>query len=133
MTPEIFESEYNLCLIIWKEEPISTSELVKIAKEKLKWQRTTTYTVVKRLCERKIMQNNNGIVTSLISKKEAQISRVDQMIDKTFEGSLPSFINAFVSSRKINADELKEIEEFSHFFSTETLCKVVFERDKENG
>ncbi|MCI6699796.1 MAG: BlaI/MecI/CopY family transcriptional regulator [Solobacterium sp.] len=111
MTPEIFESEYNLCLIIWKEEPISTSELVKIAKEKLKWQRTTTYTVVKRLCERNIMQNNNGIVTSLISKKEAQISRVDQMIDKTFEGSLPSFINAFVSSRKINADELKEIEE----------------------
>ena len=110
MTPEIFESEYNLCLIIWEKEPISTIELVKIAKEKLNWQRTTTYTVVKRLCERKVLQNNSGTVTSLVSKKEAQISRMDEMIDKTFEGSLPSFINAFASSKKINEKDLEEIE-----------------------
>ena len=110
MTPEIFESEYTLCLIIWKKEPLRTPELVKIAKEKLKWQRTTTYTVVKRLCERKVLQNNSGTVTSLVSKKEAQISRMDEMIDKTFEGSLPSFINAFASSKKINEKDLEEIE-----------------------
>ena len=110
MTPEIFESEYNLCLIIWEEEPVATSKLIKIAKEKLGWQRTTTYTVVKRLCDRGVLLNNNGTVTSLISKKEAQISRVDELIDKTFEGNLPSFINAFASSKKISKEDLKEIE-----------------------
>ena len=121
MTPEIFESEYNLCLIIWEKEPISTTELVKIAKEKLKWQRTTTYTVVKRPCERKVLQNNSGTVTSLVSKKEAQISRMDEMIDKTFEGSLPSFINAFASSKKRN--QKNGIMSFATMF-TKKLKKI---------
>ena len=108
-TPKIFESEYRFCLILWENEPIKSTELAKLCKEKLGWSKTTTYTVIKRLCERCVIQNENTIVTSIVSKEEAQLSELDEMVDKKFEGSLPAFIAAFGRRQSLSDAEIEEI------------------------
>lgn len=108
-TPKIFESEYRFCLILWQNEPIKSTELAKLCKEKLGWSKTTTYTVIKRLCERGVIQNENTIVTSIVSKAEAQLSELDEMVDKKFEGSLPAFIAAFGRRQSLSDAEIEEI------------------------
>ena len=108
-TPKIFESEYRFCLILWENEPIKSTELAKLCKDKLGWSKTTTYTVIKRLCERGVIQNENAIVTSIVSKEEAQLSELDEMVDKKFEGSLPAFIAAFGRRQSLSDAEIEEI------------------------
>ena len=108
-TPKIFESEYRFCLILWENEPVKSTELAKLCKEKLGWSKTTTYTVIKRLCERGVIQNENTIVTSIVSKEEAQLSELDEMVDKKFEGSLPAFIAAFGHRQSLSDAEIEEI------------------------
>ena len=108
-TPKIFESEYRFCLILWENEPIKSTELAKLCKEKLGWSKTTTYTVIKRLCERGVIQNENTIVTSIVSKEEAQLSELDEMVDKKFAGSLPAFIAAFGRRQSLSDAEIEEI------------------------
>ena len=108
-TPKICESEYRFCLILWENEPIKSTELAKLCKEKLGWSKTTTYTVIKRLCERGVIQNENTIVTSIVSKEEAQLSELDEMVDKKFEGSLPAFIAAFGRRQSLSDAEIEEI------------------------
>ncbi len=108
-TPKIFESEYRFCLILWENEPIKSTELAKLCKEKLGWSKTTTYTVIKRLCERGVIQNENTIVTSIVSKEEAQLSELDEMVDKKFEGSVPAFIAAFGRRQSLSDAEIEEI------------------------
>lgn len=108
-TPKIFESEYRFCLILWENEPIKSTELAKLCKEKLGWSKTTTYTVIKRLCERGIIQNENTIVTSIVSKEEAQLSELDEMVDKKFEGSVPAFLAAFGRRQSLSDAEIEEI------------------------
>ena len=108
-TPKIFESEYRFCLILWQNEPIKSTELAKLCKDKLGWTKTTTYTVIKRLCERGVIQNENTIVTSIVSKEEAQLSELDEMVDKKFEGSLPAFIAAFGRRQSLSDAEIEEI------------------------
>ena len=108
-TPKIFESEYRFCLILWENEPIKSAELAKLCKEKLGWTKTTTYTVIKRLCERGVIQNENTIVTSIVSKEEAQLSELDEMVDKKFEGSVPAFIAAFGRRQSLSDAEIEEI------------------------
>ena len=108
-TPKIFESEYRFCLILWQNEPIKSTELAKLCKDKLDWSKTTTYTVIKRLCERGVIQNENTIVTSIVSKAEAQLSELDEMVDKKFEGSLPAFIAAFGRRQSLSDAEIEEI------------------------
>lgn len=107
--PKIFESEYRFCLILWEQEPIRSTELAKLCKEKLGWSKTTTYTVIKRLSERGVLKNENTIVTSLISKEEAQLSELDELVEKRFEGSLPAFITAFARRQELSAAEIEEI------------------------
>ena len=109
-TPKIFESEYRFCLILWETEPVSSRELVRLAAQRLGWKSTTTYTVIKRLSERGVLKNENSVVTSLVSKEEAQASEIDEMMDKTFEGSLPAFIAAFTRRRSITDAELDEVQ-----------------------
>ena len=109
-TPKIFESEYRFCLILWEKEPVTTTELVKLCQEKLEWKRTTTYTVIKRLGERGVLKNENGIVTSLVSKEAAQEAEIDELVEKKFEGSLPAFIAAFTKCRKVSDSEVEEIQ-----------------------
>lgn len=108
-TPKIFESEYRFCLILWENEPIKSSELAKLCKEKLGWSRTTTYTVIKRLSERNIVKNENTIVTSIVSKEEAQNSKIDELIEKNFNGSIPEFISAFTKHQVLTKKDKEEI------------------------
>ena len=107
--PKIFESEYRFCLILWEHEPIKSTELAKLCKEKLDWSKTTTYTVIKRLSERGVVKNENTVVTSLVSKEEAQQSELEELMDKKFEGSLPAFIAAFGRRQSLSEEEIEEI------------------------
>ena len=108
-TPKVFESEYRFCLILWENEPVSCSDLAKICKERLGWSRTTTYTVIKRLGERGVLSNENSVVKSLVSKEEIQASEMDEMMEKTFEGSVPAFIAAFAKREKLSEKDVSEI------------------------
>lgn len=110
-TPKVFESEYRFCLILWEHEPVKSSELVNLCKEQLGWKPTTTYTVIKRLSERGVLKNENTVVTSLISKDEVQAAEIQEMVDKTFEGSLPAFIAAFTKHQKISDTELDKVQQ----------------------
>lgn len=108
--PKVFESEYRFCLILWKNEPVSCAGLAKLCKEELGWSRTTTYTVIKRLTERGVVDNVNSIVTSKVSKEEVQLAEMDEMMEKTFENSLPAFIAAFAKRQELTAAEIEEIQ-----------------------
>lgn len=108
-TPKIFESEYRFCLILWEHQPIKSSELAKLCKQKLDWSKTTTYTVIKRLSERGVVKNESTIVTALISKEEAQLSELDELMEKKFEGSLPAFIAAFGRRQELSEEEIQQI------------------------
>lgn len=108
-TPKIFESEYRFCLILWEHEPIKSTVLAKLCKEKLDWSKTTTYTVIKRLSDRGVIKSENAIVTSVVSKEEAQLSELDDLMDKKFEGSLPAFIAAFGRRQALSDAEIEQI------------------------
>lgn len=108
-TPKIFESEYRFCLILWENEPINSTKLVGLCKERLGWSKTTTYTVIKRLSERGVVKNENATVTALVSKEEAQASEIDELVEKKFEGSLPQFIAAFTKAKELSEEEIAEI------------------------
>ena len=109
-TPKVFESEYRFCLILWENEPIKSSELVNLCREQLGWKPTTTYTVIKRLSERGVLKNENTLVTSLVTKDEVQAAEIDEMVEKTFEGSLPAFIAAFTKHRKLTKEEIDAVQ-----------------------
>ena len=109
-TPKIFESEYRFCLLLWENEPVNSTKLVSLCKEQLGWSKATTYTVIRRLAERGVVKNDNAVVTSLISKEQAQASRLDEMVEQTFEGSLPAFIAAFSRSQKLTRDEVEQLK-----------------------
>ena len=109
-TPKVFESEYRFCLILWEHEPIKSSELVKLCKEQLGWKPTTTYTVLKRLSERGILKNENTIVSALVTKEQVQAAEIDELVEKKFEGSLPSFVAAFTKHQKLSSDEIDELQ-----------------------
>lgn len=108
-TPKIFESEYRFCLILWEHEPVTAAELVKLCQARLGWKRTTTYTVIKRLGERGVVQNKDGVVTALVSKEEAQVSELDELMEKKFQGSLPAFLAAFARRQDLTEEEAEEI------------------------
>lgn len=95
--------------IIWQNEPLSTSELIRLSEEELNWKRTTTYTVLKRLSERGIFQNENGTVTSLISREEFYSLQSEKFVEETFQGSLPAFLAAFTKRKELTTDEVAEI------------------------
>ncbi|MBR0509177.1 MAG: BlaI/MecI/CopY family transcriptional regulator [Clostridia bacterium] len=117
--PKIFESEYRFCLILWAQEPIGSTALVKLCKEQLGWSKATTYTVIKRLSERGVLKNENAVVTSLVSKDEVQAAQVDELVDKTFEGSLPAFLAAFGKHRRLNKAEVSELRALIDSFEEE--------------
>ncbi len=108
--PKIFESEYRFCLILWEHEPIISTHLVELCKEQLGWSKATTYTVIRRLSERGVVKNENAVVSSLISKEQAQASRLDEMVEETFQGSMPAFIAAFSRSKKLTRDEVEQLK-----------------------
>ncbi|MEG6523318.1 BlaI/MecI/CopY family transcriptional regulator [Desulfotomaculum sp. 1211_IL3151] len=106
------ESEYRFACIVWENEPLGSGELVKLCNEKLGWKKSTTYTVLKKLCEREILQNENAIVSAIVKREQVQKFESEQFMDKTFNGSLPQFITSFMSDKKLSkaeADELKKL------------------------
>lgn len=109
--PKIFESEYRFCLILWENEPVNSTKLVALCKEQLGWSKATTYTVIRRLAERGVLKNENAVVTALVSKEQVQESELEQMVEKTFEGSIPSFIAAFSRSKRLTDQEIKQLQE----------------------
>ena len=109
-TPNIFESEYRFCLLLWEHEPVNSTRLVALCREQLGWSKATTYTVIRRLSERGVIRNENTIVSSLISKEEAQRSRLEEMMEDTFEGSVPAFIAAFSRSKKLSSQETAQLQ-----------------------
>ena len=117
--PKIFESEYRFCLILWDNEPINSTRLVELCKEQLGWSKATTYTVIRRLAERGVLKNENTIVTTLISKEQAQNSRLEEMVEETFEGSMPAFIAAFSRSKKLTRQEVDQLKALIDSFEEE--------------
>ena len=102
--------EFRFAEILWQSTPVTTKELVAICSKELNWARTTTYTVIKRLSERGLLQNDNGTVTSLVSKDEAQASEIDELVEKKFEGSLPAFVAAFTRHQKLSEQDLDQVQ-----------------------
>lgn len=103
------EVEMKFAEIIWRMEPVGSGELVKAAEEELGWKKSTTYTIIKRLCEKGIFTNKNGTVTSNISLMEFQAKKSEQFVEETFAGSLPAFVTAFVSRKKLTKKEIREL------------------------
>ncbi len=97
--------------IIWQSEPITTADLIKKCQKELDWKRTTTYTVLKRLCERGIFQNDSGTVTALISKEDFYSIQSQKFVDETFCGSLPAFVAAFASRKKLSDEEINQLQD----------------------
>ena len=96
--------------MIWENEPVPSPELVKLAERELNWKKSTTYTVLKRLCERGIFQNQSGIVTSLMSRKDFYAVQSEKFVEETFSGSLPSFLAAFTTRKKLSEEEIAELQ-----------------------
>ena len=109
-TPKIHESEYRFCLILWEHEPVKSTELVKLCEQELGWKKATTYTVIKRLSERGVIRSEDAVVTSLVSKQEVQQAEMVEMVEKTFEGSLPAFIAAFASHAKLKKEDVEALK-----------------------
>ena len=111
-------SEYKLGLvetkfaeIIWNNEPISSSELAKICLDELEWKKSTTYTVLKRLCDRGIFVNNNGMVSSIIPKNDFYALQSEEVVNDSFSGSLPAFVAAFSSRKKLTDEEINQLQD----------------------
>lgn len=96
--------------IIWHNEPLPSGELVKICEKELCWKKPTTYTVLRKLCERGIFKNENGIVSSHISREEFYAMQSEKFVEETFEGSLPAFIAAFTKRKQLTKDEITELK-----------------------
>ena len=108
-TPKVFESEYRFCLILWEHEPVKSTELVRLCEQELGWKKATTYTVIKRLSERGVIKSEDAVVTSLVSKQEVQKAEMEEMVEKTFEGSLPAFVAVFASHAKLKEEDAKRL------------------------
>ena len=104
------DMEQKFADLIWENEPVSSRALTELCEKAFSWKRTTTYTMLKRLCEREIFQNDRGTVTSLMSKSEFGAAQGEQFLTETFDGSLPRFLAAFTRRKKLSEKEIKEIQ-----------------------
>lgn len=109
-TPKVFESEYRFMQVLWDNEPINSTQLVKLCKEQLGWSKATTYTVIRRLSERGVLVNEDTIVKSLVSREEVQCAEIDELVEKTFGGSLPQFIAAFSKKKNLGQQEIEMLQ-----------------------
>ena len=104
------EMETAFAEIIWNNAPVTSGELVKICEKELEWKKSTTYTMLKRLCQRGIFENENGTVKILITRDEFKAAQSEEFISETFGGSLPMFLTAFTKHYKLSAKEIEEIK-----------------------
>ena len=104
------EIESRFADIIWQNEPLHSRVLAELAEKELSWKKSTTYTILKRLCDRGLFRNEKGTVTSLVSKEEFHAMQSEKFVDETFHGSLPAFVAAFTKRRNISDEELAEVQ-----------------------
>lgn len=104
------EMEQRFADLIWLHAPIPSGELVKLCEKELSWKKSTTYTMLKRLCERSIFRNNNGMVSSVMTREEFQALQSERFVEETFDGSLPHFVAAFTTRRKLSENEIEELQ-----------------------
>jgi predicted transcriptional regulator len=107
---KIFDAEYKFMNIIWKHSPISSTELVKLANRELGWKKSTTYTVIRRLCERGAIKNENSIVYTLINQEQVMHAETEDHLDKVYDGSLKLFFTAFLQKEELSKDEVDELK-----------------------
>lgn len=108
--PSMGEVESRFADLIWANEPIGSGQLVKLCEQKLSWKKSTTYTVLRRLCERGLFQNLDGTVTSRVSRDEYYAMQSEQFVEETFHGSLPGFLAAFTKRRTLSEQEISALE-----------------------
>ena len=107
---KLAESEERFAELIWQNEPIGSGDLVKLSEKEMNWKKSTTYTVLKKLCEKGIFKNENAVVTSLISRDEYYAKQSIWFVEDTFGGSLPKFLTAFISGKKISRQQAEELK-----------------------
>lgn len=107
---KVFESEYRFLCILWEQEPVSSPELVKLCNQEFGWKKSTTYTVIKKLTDKGIIRNENTIVESLVSKEEVDRQTSDELLERTCQGNVPSFLAAFLKDRKLSKEEAERIK-----------------------
>lgn len=106
---KIFDAEFKFMEIVWCKEPIRSGDLVKLAGKELGWKKSTTYTVIRRLVDRKILSNEDSIVTSLVKKEEAQRAETEELIDKVYGGSIKNFFSSFLQKENLSKDDIEEL------------------------
>lgn len=104
------EVEAAFANLIWDNEPLTSSRLVELCGETLRWKKSTTYTVLRRLCQKGVFRNEGGVVTSLIGREEFAARQSEEFVDQTFDGSLPRFVAAFASRKRLNEEELEQLQ-----------------------
>lgn len=107
---KLCDSEYKFMLIVWEHAPVNSGELVALCNEQLGWKKSTTYTVIKKLSGRGFIKNENAVVSVLVEKENCQSVETEHFVERTFGGSLPGFLAAFLNSRKLSAKEAEEIK-----------------------
>lgn len=105
----IFDAEYRFMCMVWEKEPVNSTELVKLCQSEFGWKKSTTYSVIKRLSERGALKNENAVVTALVKRIQVQKYESEQVLEKTFDNSLPSFVAAFLQGKKLTQDEAEQI------------------------
>lgn len=107
---KLSQSEMRFAEIVWRHEPIGSGELVKLCEKEMGWKKSTTYTVLKNLCEKGVLQNQNTVVTSLLKKDEFYAKQSRQLVEDAFGGSLPKFLAAFIGGRKLSDEQVDELK-----------------------
>ncbi|MDR2750124.1 MAG: BlaI/MecI/CopY family transcriptional regulator [Clostridiales bacterium] len=107
---KLFDAEYKFACIVWENEPVPSGKLAELCAEKLGWKRTTAYTVLRKLVERGVLVHKNTMVTAIAKKEDVQTFESATVVDRAFDGSLPSFVSAFLKTKKLTAKEAEEIQ-----------------------
>lgn len=113
------EMEEKFAEMIWKKEPVSSGELVKLCEEAFNWKKSTTYTMLKRLCERQIFENNSGMVSARIKREEFHAMQGEELIEKSFGGSLPRFLAAFTRRNQLKTEEVEALQKLINEYKEE--------------
>ncbi len=113
------ETEGKFVELVWNNEPIPSGELVKLCEKELSWKKSTTYTVLRRLTEQGVLQNEDAVVTSKIKREEYYSMQSEQFVEDIFEGSLPQFIAAFMSRKKLSGNQIEEIQKLINEYHKE--------------
>ena len=116
---QLTETEFKFAELVWKYEPFGSGELVKLCQKEFGWKKSTTYTFIKKLCEQEILQNDNAVVTGLVTREKYLAEQGEAFVAKTFEGSLPKMIAAFIERKRLSREQIEEIEKMIEEYKSE--------------